>query len=93
MSEQLNQMQNMLEQLIKMVGSNNASIEELRQDVTTIKLRMDSLEVKVDSGFEGLTNMVNLLGEKTDRIEAKLDALNDRTFEHEADIRLLKKVR
>lgn len=31
--------------------------------------------------------------EKISRVEAKLDALNDRTFEHEADIRLLKKAR
>ncbi|HML88603.1 MAG TPA: hypothetical protein PKA28_09150 [Methylomusa anaerophila] len=31
--------------------------------------------------------------EKISRLEAKLDALNDRTFEHEADIRLLKKAK
>ena len=110
MSEQLNQMQSMLEQLIKMVGNNNASIEELRQDVTTLKqdvtvLKQDTTTLKQDiadlkqtteQGFSDLVNMVNLLGEKTEtipRIEAKLDALNERIFEHEADIRLLKKAR
>lgn len=103
MSEQLNQMQSMLEQLIKMVGNNNASIEKLRQDVTTLKqdtttLKQDITDLKqtTEQGFSDIVNMVNLLGEKTEtisRVEAKLDALNDRTFEHEADIRLLKKAR
>lgn len=100
---QINQLQTMMEQLIKMVGTNNASIEELRQDNKEIKQRLDSLESRFDNlesqmqtGFEGLTSMVNLLGEKAEaipRIETKLNILAERSLDHEADLRLLKRVR
>jgi hypothetical protein len=91
---QLDKMQLMMEQLITMVGNNNAVTEELRQDMNLLKTRFDTLESKVDCGFTDVVAMINLIGKKVEnipRIEAKLDALNDRTFEHEADIRLLKK--
>ncbi|SDF27316.1 hypothetical protein [Sporomusa acidovorans] len=133
---QLNQMQTMMEQLIKMVGHNNAVTEELCERVDKLETRFDNLETRFDkletrfdnletrfdnletrfdnlearfdnletrldnhelqtqAGFQGLTAMVNLLGEKLDaipRLEAKLDILNNRLLETETDVRLLKK--
>lgn len=63
--EKFDRLEKIMEQLIKMVGSNNAVTEELRQ-------RMDNLETKMDSGFEELTAMVNMLGEKTEAIDNKI---------------------
>ncbi|QDR80730.1 hypothetical protein [Sporomusa termitida] len=50
MSEQLNQIQSMMEQLIKMVGSNNAALEELRQDTkaSVEGLRQELKETKAE---------------------------------------------
>lgn len=50
MSEQLNHLQAMMEQLIKMVGNNNASIEELRQDTKASieELRQEISNVKTE---------------------------------------------
>ncbi|WP_425060202.1 hypothetical protein SCACP_08710 [Sporomusa carbonis] len=113
--DQMNQIQRMMEELIRITANTNAAVEELRQDNKELNQRMDNLETRFDNletrfdnletrfdnlesqvqnGFDGLTSMVNLLGEKTEaipRIETKLDVLNDRTFEHEADIRMLRK--
>ena len=51
MSEQLNQIQSMMEQLIRMVGSNNSSIEELRQDT---KSSIEELRRDTKSSIEEL---------------------------------------
>ena len=93
--ERFDRIEKLLEQLIGAVGHVGAELEEIKTTMAT-KEELTALDAKVDSGFEGLTNMVNLLGEKTEavsRVEVKLDALHDLTFEHEADIRLLKKAR
>ncbi|CQR71341.1 hypothetical protein SOV_17000 [Sporomusa ovata DSM 2662] len=104
--EKFDRIEKLLEQLIGAVGHVGSELEEIKATMATkeelaavkaeLKSDIATLESKVDSGFEGITNMVNLLGEKTDllpRIDAKMDALHDITFEHEADIRLLKKAR
>ncbi|WP_094603784.1 hypothetical protein SPSIL_041900 [Sporomusa silvacetica DSM 10669] len=101
MQNQMGQMQNLTEQLIKMVGHNNAVTEELRERMDKLENKFDKLETKVDkletqiqTGFAGLTAMVNLLGEKVDTIphlETKLEILNDYILDQAADIRMLKK--
>ncbi|MBP2664911.1 MAG: hypothetical protein H6Q71_2859 [Firmicutes bacterium] len=100
---QMSQMQNLTEQLIKMVGHNNAVTEELSDRMDKLETKFDNLETKVDcmetqiqTGFAGLTAMVNLLGEKVDtipRLETKLEILNDYILNQAADIRMLKKAR
>ena len=122
--EQFDHLEKMIEQLIHMVGHNNAVTEEVCQRMDRLEVKVDSLEAKVDSleakvdslevkvdsleakvdnieiktdcGFEGLTGMVHLLGDKTEaipRIESKLDVLNSRLFEQEAEINLLKRAK
>ncbi|HWR44865.1 hypothetical protein [Sporomusa sp.] len=108
--EQFDRLEKMMEQLIHMVGHNNAVTEELRQRMDGLEIKVGSvenkvdsleskigtLETKMDSGFAGLTGMVDLLGEKTEavqRIESKLDVLNHRLFEQEAEINLLKRAK
>lgn len=108
--ERFDSLEKMLEQLIHMVGHNNAVTEELGQrmdrmeskvdnletEAGNLKTRLDNLERKVDSGFYGLTGMLHLLGEKTEaipRIEAKIDILNNRLLEQEAEISLLKRAK
>jgi hypothetical protein len=71
-------------------------VDNLEVKVNSLETKVNSLEIKVDSGFEGLTGMVHLLGDKTEaipRIESKLDVLNSRVFEQEADINLLKRAK
>lgn len=106
MSEQLNQMQLMLEQLIKMTGSNNASIEELRQDTkASIKeLRQDVTEIKTtmatkedmnrlaDESQKDIIAMLHLIDNKTDKLDDKFDALNERLFTQETQLQRLKKL-
>jgi hypothetical protein len=62
--DQLNQMQTLMEQLVKMVGHNNAVTEELRQ-------QMDGLETKVDN--QGIR--LDRLETKVDHLETKVGCL------------------
>ena len=49
MSEQLNQMQSVLEQLVKMVGHNNAVTEEIRQDNVAIRAELAATKAELKS--------------------------------------------
>ncbi|VBB07893.1 Hypothetical protein LUCI_3158 [Lucifera butyrica] len=90
--ERFDRLEKMLEQLIQMVGHNNA----VRMD--KLETRMDNLESKVDSGFQQLTSMVTLLSDKVDNIKKTLsrhanmlDVLATRTTHQEAEIQGLKR--
>jgi predicted nucleic acid-binding Zn-ribbon protein len=112
--ERFEPIEKMLAQLIQMVGHNNAITEELRQDVgvvkqdvdvlkqdvTGIKQQMASLDARMEKGFADVIGMVNLLGEKVDRIEATqvkhshlLEVFAVRTTKHEAEILGLKRAK
>ena len=106
-SDQLNQMQTLMEQLVKMVGHNNAVTEELGQRMASLETRMDKLETKVDTqetntakGFADVVQMLTILGEKVDKIDAAqalqsemLRQLAADTAQHEAEITLLKRAK
>lgn len=89
--EQLNQLQAMMEQLVKTVGHNNAVTEELVGRMDRMEVRFDRLEEKVDkldvrlgmletkvgaleaqtaSGFADIVQMVTVLGQKVDKMDA-----------------------
>lgn len=74
--DQLNQMQTMMEQLVKMVGHNNAVTEELVQRVDSLEVKVDRLEVKVDK-----------LEARVEKLETKVERLENRvnTFEKDTD--------
>lgn len=98
--ERLDHIEKMLAQLIQMVGHNNAVTEELRQDVAGLKQGMATLEARVEKGFADIVTMVNLLGEKVDKIETTqahhsdmLDVLATRTTHQEAEIQGLKRAK
>ena len=83
--DQLNQMQTLMEQLVKMVGHNNAVTEELCQRMDGLEtkvdnqgIRLDSLETKVDrleAKVDSLETKVDRLETKVDHLEAKVDSL------------------
>lgn len=104
MSEQLNQMQAMLEQLVKMVGQNNAVTEELRQDNQAIRKELSQLS-------QAVTRIENTHGEKLSalfdarevqmdvnerivdslgRIENKLDRMSLKVSSHDAILQRVK---
>ncbi len=117
--ERFNRLEQMMAQLITMVGHNNAVTEELRQDVTGLKtdvtglkqdvaglqqdvavLKQDivTLEGKMEQGFADIVQMINVLGDKADKIELTqahhadvLDVLAIRTTRQEAEILALKR--
>lgn len=112
--ERFDHIEKMMAQLIQMVGHNNAVTEELRQDVGGLKqdvtglkqdvagLKQDmaTLEARVEKGFADIVTMVNLLGEKVDKIETTqaqhsdmLDVLATRTTHQEAEIQGLKRAK
>ncbi|QDR81990.1 hypothetical protein [Sporomusa termitida] len=81
--ERFDRMEQMMAQLITMVGHNNAVTEELRQDVTGLKqdvaglkqdvavLKQDivTLAGKLEKGFADIVHMIHVLGDKADKIE------------------------
>ena len=110
--ERFNRLEQMMAQLITMVSHNNAVTEELRQDVTGLKtdvtglkqdvavLKQDivTLEGKMEQGFADIVQMINVLGDKADKIELTqahhadvLDVLAIRTTRQEAEILALKR--
>ena len=96
MSEQLNQIQSMLEQLIKMAGSNNAAIEELRQDVTEIKATVatkEDMNRLADESQKDIIALLQLIDNKTDKLDDKFDALNERLFTQETQLQRNRPIR
>ncbi|WP_425059313.1 hypothetical protein SCACP_39960 [Sporomusa carbonis] len=144
LEKMIEQNQYMMEQLIKMVGSNNAVTEELRQDVSVLKqdvsvlkqdvsvlkqdvsvlkqdvsvlkqdvsvlkqdvsvLKQDVSVLKQDVSVldskldrlaletqEDVKAMLQHIDKKTDLLEDKFDALNDRLFNQETQLQRLKK--
>ncbi|WP_371363014.1 hypothetical protein SRRS_40090 [Sporomusa rhizae] len=105
--ERFDHIEKMMAQLIQMVGHNNAVTEELRQDVSVLKqdvnvLKQDIaiLDAKMEKGFADMVTIVNVLGEKVDKIEITqahhsdvLDVLATRTTRQEAEIQGLKRAK
>ncbi|QDR82034.1 hypothetical protein [Sporomusa termitida] len=112
--EQLNQLQTMMEQLVKMVGHNNAVTEELvgRMDrmeekvdrldarIGMVETRVGALEAQTASGFADVVQMVTVLGQKVDKMDAAqllhgemVRKLAADYAQHEAEILLLKRAR
>ncbi|XEQ91867.1 Major outer membrane lipoprotein Lpp [Sporomusa carbonis] len=99
----VNSLETKVDNLEIKVNSLETKVDNLEIKVNSLETKIDNLEskvgcleAKVDNGFEGLTGMVHLLGDKTEaipRIESKLDVLNNRLFEQEAEINLLKRAK
>ncbi|XER08392.1 hypothetical protein SRRS_40070 [Sporomusa rhizae] len=76
-------MQTMMEQLVTMVGHNNAVTEELVQRMDRLETKVDKLETKVDKletrvtsletetekGFTDIIQMISVLGDKVVKID------------------------
>ena len=76
MSEQINQLQNMMEQLIKMVGTNNTSMEALRH---MMENRMDRMENKMNHMESRLDRIESNMATKTDiqELKAEINSLKE----------------
>lgn len=68
MGGQLNQMQAMMEQLVKMVGQNNAAVNEMRQELTGV--RQGITELKQDN--QAIRNELIELRQSQARMEHEL---------------------
>lgn len=79
----------MSEQLLKEILTEIKSIKE----TMVTKDYLDKVILEQQKDVIGLLKIIDEKTETISRVDAKLDALNERTFEHEADIRLLKKAR
>lgn len=85
-----------MDRLETRMDSLETRIDSLETKVSSLEAKVTGLETQVSSGFEGLTGMVHLLGEKIEaipRIESKIDVLNERLFEQEAEINMLKRAK
>ena len=83
MSEQLNQMQSVLEQLVKMVGHNNAVTEEIRQDNVAIRAELAATKAELKSDINeairiqqhDVYRLLELMHDKMATVEAKIDRM------------------
>ena len=98
--EQFNQLQAMMEQLVTLVGHNNAVTEELVGRMDRLEVRLGTLETQTAGGFADVVQMITLLGQKVDKMEAAqllhtemLRKLTADYAQHEAEILLLKRAR
>ncbi|WP_371378593.1 hypothetical protein [Sporomusa aerivorans] len=69
--ERFDSLERMLEQLIHMVGHNNAVTEELCQRMDRLETKVDNLEAKVDR----LEAKVSILETKVDSLDARVGTL------------------
>lgn len=103
-TEELRQDVSVLKQDVGVLKQDTGGLKQdvgaLKQDVTGIKQHMASLEARMEKGFADVVGMVNVLGEKVDRIEitqAKhsdlLEVFAVRTTKHEAEILGLKRAK
>lgn len=75
-------MQTMMEQLVKMVGHNNAVTEELVQRMDRLETKVDKLETKVDK----LETKVDKLENTVDKLEIRVTSLETETEKGFTDI-------
>lgn len=88
-SNQLSQMQILMEQLVKMVGHNNAATEELSQRLASLETKVDNLEAKADrleTSMDRLETKVDRLETRMDKLETKVDTQETNTAKGFADV-------
>ena len=87
--EQFNQLQAMMEQLVTMVGHNNAVTEGLVSRMDKMEIRFDRLETRFDrleEKVDRIENRLDRLEQKVDRLESKLGTLEAQTENSFADV-------
>jgi len=62
--------------------------KELKDDIAVLDSKVDLL---AHGSQEDVKSMIRLTDKKIDRIDTKIDILNNHLLEHETDIQLLKK--
>ncbi|HUC93706.1 MAG TPA: hypothetical protein VMS09_17100 [Paenibacillus sp.] len=82
MSEQLNRIEDMLGQLIKIVGETNAKVDRLEWKVGETNAKVDRLEWKVTSIGTQIDEVVS----NQERHERLLEVLSKRSLEQESHI-------
>ncbi|HEY3362149.1 MAG TPA: hypothetical protein VGK06_10110 [Methanosarcina sp.] len=63
-------------------------IKQLKDDIAVLDSKIDLL---AQGSQEDVKSMIRLTDKKIDRIDTKIDILNNHLLEHETDIQLLKK--
>ncbi|SCM81591.1 conserved hypothetical protein [uncultured Sporomusa sp.] len=94
--QRMDRLETRMDSLETKLDNLEVKVNSLETKLDNLEAKVNSLETQVNNGFEGLTGMVQLLGEKTEaipRIESKLDVLNGRLFEQEAEINMLKRAK
>ena len=103
LSEGQRQTQDMVTQLVRIVGNTNAIVEELRADVTDLKTGQAKLEATVTELKAGQTKLefdvaelkikVGKMDVKLDHISEVLDVLAVRSIRQEAEIQTIKRAK
>lgn len=74
MSEQLNRIEEMLGQLIKMVGATNAEVKETKDQVTRVEQKID----KLAEGNEHHEHGIDILNRKLFRLETEVEKIKSK---------------
>lgn len=100
MSEQLNQIQAMMEQLVKMVGQNNAAINEMRQDITELRQSQSRMEHELTDKVRALFDVREIQNDVNERIldslasiQADVNYLVTKMAQHNAEISRMQRTR
>jgi uncharacterized protein Yka (UPF0111/DUF47 family) len=89
MSE-LKQIQDMVTELIRIVGNTNAAIEELRSDVKELKVEVNAIEVKVNAIEVKVDENHQKVMYELKLLRNDLDFLQTKTTHNERDIYRIK---
>lgn len=88
-----------LAKLANMENSSRQQFQEIRQEVQEVKATINKLPTReelyqiVGEQQKDVIGLLNLSIAGTKRLEAKIDLIQQRIFENEADIQLLKKIK
>lgn len=85
--KRIESIENLLTDLIRIVGNTNAIVEELRDKVDSLDKRMDRLESKMDS----LESRMDRLESKMDSLESRMDSLESRMDSLEGKVDFIQK--
>jgi uncharacterized protein YdcH (DUF465 family) len=90
--EQLVSMNNRFDKLDGRMDKLDGRMDKLEQRLEEESVKNAKRSDAVDRGFEDVIAMLTLMQEDIRRLDAKTDIVNERAFENEADIRLLKRI-
>lgn len=92
-NERLNKQDEMMQQLINMIGNNNERLNNMDKRFDTADAKLDRIEAAVNriehNEPENIVAILKQINDKLDNKEFELQALNKRVFKNETEIERL----